>query len=105
MPFPGCLEGWVVELGPDPTEYGTHSMGPKSDDLLFPSRIHHSPNLGSVSMRKSDSPRGDLVAMADVAYFERNEIASAKLAVDAQVEGSELAYSVRYLKTMGLPTS
>jgi hypothetical protein len=44
-------------------------------------------------------PRGDLVAVADIAEPERNEVASAKLAVDAQVEERELAHSVFHLKT------
>jgi hypothetical protein len=46
-----------------------------------------------------DGPRGDLVAVADVADPERHEVASAKLAVDAQVEERELAYSTLHLKT------
>ena len=41
-----------------------------------------------------DSPRGDLVAVANVADLERNEVASAELAVDAKIDQRELTYSV-----------
>lgn len=37
--------------------------------------------------------------MADVADLERNEVAPTKLAVDAEVEEREFAYSVLHLKT------
>ena len=46
-----------------------------------------------------DGPRGELVAVADVADLEGNEVTSAKLAVDAQVEKREVAYSILHLKT------
>lgn len=46
-----------------------------------------------------DSSRGNLVAVADVAHLQRDEVASAKLAVDAQVEEREFADPVLHLKT------
>ena len=41
-----------------------------------------------------DSPRGDLVAVADVADLEGHEIAAAKPAMDAPVEERQLVYTV-----------
>lgn len=43
--------------------------------------------------------KGDLVAMAGIPDLERNEVAPAKLAVDAKVKEGKLAYSVLHLKT------
>jgi hypothetical protein len=40
-----------------------------------------------------------LVTVADVADLERNEIAPSQLAVDAEVEERQLAYSVLHLKS------
>ena len=45
-----------------------------------------------------DGTRGDLVTVAEVAHLERNEVAPAKLAVNAQVEEGEFPYPLLHLQ-------
>ena len=44
-----------------------------------------------------DRPRGNLVAMTDVAYLEVDKIAAPELRVDAEIEEREVSYAIAHL--------
>jgi hypothetical protein len=51
--------------------------------------------ISNVAFSFGESSSSAEISVADVADLERNEVASAKLAVDAQVEERALAHSVQ----------
>ena len=81
----------VLRLQPRLPDPHLHSIPGRRRDL----ELHWA--LGLVL--HDDGACRNLVAMADIPDFESDEVASAKLAVDAQVEERKFAHSILHLQT------